>query len=129
MTDHTPTWPRSTRVAAVLLIVVGAANAVAGGVALVGAPDELPVAVASGLLAAGAITIALGWLVARRSRAALYVALVVFELLLVARVVTVDDVGGTEVVSVVLLVVLVATLWVAAVAVRRLDRAGRSPGD
>lgn len=116
------TWPTVARVAAVLLIVLGLANGLAGVVALVAAPGELQTTAAVGLAGAGLVTVVLGVLVWRRRAGALYVALGVFELLLVARLVTIAGAGGTEMVALGLLVCVVALLWIATSQVRRRRR-------
>lgn len=95
----------------------------AGVVALLVTPGELQTSVAVGLAVAGLVTVVLGVLVWRRHAVALYVALGVFELLLVARVVTIAGAGGSELVALVLLVVMVGLLWVATSQVRRHRRA------
>lgn len=130
--DHPPgapvRRPSSMRVAAVLLGLVGVANAAAGAAALVAAQGELRTGVAVGLLAAGAATALRGRLVWRGSHVALYVALGVFELLLIARVVTIGGADGAEVFALVLLVALVAVLWLATIQVRRAGRRESLPG-
>ncbi|MBY5164369.1 hypothetical protein [Salsipaludibacter albus] len=118
-----PAWPTSARLAGVLLLVVGGLNAAAGAVALVAGSTEVRTPVAIGLLGAGVLTVLLGWLVLRGNHVALYVALGIFEVLLIARLVTAGGNAGTLWVSLVVLVVLVGVLWVAAIQVRRLRRA------
>lgn len=122
-TDAVTSLPTMARVAAGLLVIVGLANAVAGVVALVVVPGELQASAAVGLTVAGVVTVVVGVLVWRRHLAALYVALGVFELLLVARLVTSAGAGGSELVALVLLVAMVAVLWVATSQVRRRRRA------
>lgn len=113
---------RSVRVAAWALVVVGLANAALGVVGLVAAREEVAAGVAVGLVGAGAATAGAGWLVHRGSRATLYVALAVFEALLVVRLLTLSGGGGEAGLSLVVLLVLVGALLVATVTVRRGDR-------
>lgn len=118
-----PAWPASARLAGILLLVVGGLNTAAGVVAVTAGTTEIRTPIAWGLLAAGFATVAVGWFALRGSRIALYVALVVFQVLLTARLVTAGGNVGTLAVSLVVLVVLVAVLWVAVIQVRRTDRA------
>lgn len=118
---------RSTSVAGWALLVVGCANALLGIAGLTAASDDVGPGVAAGLLGAGAATVAAGWLVRRGSRRTLYVALAVFEALLVVRVLTLTGGGEGAGISLAVLVGLVAALVVAAIDVRRADRAGHQP--
>ena len=113
------TPPRSARAAGMLLMLLGVANVAVAGWGLAAGPDEIATGLAIGLGLAGAGTVVLGRLVARGHRVAVYVALIVFELLLIPRLVTLGEPGTGTWASLLLLVGLVALLWVAAVAVRR----------
>lgn len=118
-TDAAPPVPGSARTAGVLLVVIGVLNLVAGGWGLTVARDDLSTGVALGLMVAGALTAVLGRYVGRGSLPALYVALVVFELLLIPRLITLGEPGRGSWVSLVLLLVLVGVLWWATIEVRR----------
>lgn len=113
------TIPRSARLAGALLVSLGLANVAVAVWALAAGSDELATGLAVGLAVAGAATVVLGRLVWRGNRTAVYVALVVFELLLIPRLVTLGEPGTGAWASLLLLLGLVVLLWVAAVAVRR----------
>lgn len=114
-----PPVPGSARTAGVLLVVIGVLNLLAGGWGLTVARDDLNTGVAVGLMVVGALTAVLGRYVGRGSLPALYVALVVFELLLIPRLITLGEPGRGSWVSLVLLLVLVGVLWWATIDVRR----------
>lgn len=114
-----PPVPRSARIAGVLLVVIGVLNLLAGGWGLTVARDDLSTGVAVGLMVAGALTAVLGRYVGRGSLPALYLALVVFELLLIPRLITLGAPGRGSWVSLLLLLVLVGVLWWATIEVRR----------
>lgn len=113
---------RASRVAGGLLVVVGLVNAVVAVVALVARAPDVSSLVAVALLLAGLATAVLGRLVHRGHRRATLVGLVVFELLLVPRVVAIDDASGPEWVSLAALLVLVVALGVAVWSQRRRER-------
>lgn len=116
--------PRSVRVAGALVVLVGVANLAVGLVALAGG-DEVATGVAAGLAAAGAAAAVLGWFVWQGRPRAVYLALVVFELLLIPRLLTLGEPGTGAWASLVLLIGIVAALWVATLAIRR----GRARSD
>lgn len=116
--DHAGEVPTVVRVAGWLLVLVGIANFALGAAGLTVASDEVGVGAAVGLVVAGAVTTLGGRLVTRGSRVALYVALAVFEALLIVRLLTLGD-GGASGPSLAVLVVLNVLLFVAVVQVRR----------
>lgn len=120
-------WPTSARIAGLLLLLVGGLNVAAGGVAVAAGSGEIRAVVAWGLLGAGLATVVVGWFVLRGSHVALYLALVVFQVLLTARLVTAGGNVGTLAVSLVVLLVLVVVLWIAVIQVRRGRLADRRP--
>lgn len=106
-----------------MLGVVGLANAVVGAVGLLAEQRDLSTLVATALLVAGLATVALALPVWRGNRRAVVVALVVFELLLVPRLVALGDASGPQRVSIVVLLVVVATLGWATWRLRQRARA------
>lgn len=127
MARHRVSPTRSLVVAGWALVVVGVANALLGLAGLTVASRDVGPGVAAGLLGAGAATVGVGWLVRGGSRRALYVALAVFEALLVVRLLTLSGGGDGAGISLAVLVALVAALVVATISVRRADRVGHQP--
>lgn len=125
--DHAVEVPTSARLAATLLVVVGLANLAVGVWGLTGAAGELAPGIAIGLSLAGAGTTVLGGFVWLGRLWALYVALVVFEVLLIPRLLTLGEAGGGTWASLVLLLALVVVLWVATVRTRRLRSPSAEP--
>lgn len=116
------TGPVAVRIAGALLGLVGVANLAVGAVALIGGPQDVSTAVAIGLVVAGALTAVLARSVWQGSMRAIALGLVVFELLLLPRLVAIDDVDGSAVISLVIQVVVVVALAVAAWSLRRAQR-------
>ncbi|MEX0835549.1 MAG: hypothetical protein WD010_05630 [Nitriliruptor sp.] len=90
MTTADPT----TRIAAVLVIVVGVLNLVLGLVSLLTDQIRLSDGIAGGLVVAGLVTAAVGTLVWRANRLATVAALTVFTMLLVYQLSEVAAGGG-----------------------------------
>lgn len=111
--------PAASRVAGGLLAVLGIANAGVGVAAFVLDQQDVSLLVAAGLTAAGLATVVLARFVWRAHQRATYLGLVIFELLLVPRLLTLGDASGPEIVSLIMLVTVVLALGVAAWRLRR----------
>lgn len=98
----------SARVAGGLVIAVGTTNAVLGIISLTSDAINLSPGAGGGLLVLGLVTVALGVLVWRRSRAATVTALTIFGLLLVVQVGAIASAGQVAADSVPPIVVLAA---------------------
>ena len=112
----------AARAAGALLLVVGLANVAVGAVGLLTDQRDLSAWVAAALLLAGLATVVLARWVWRGHRRAVVLGLVVFELLLVPRLLGLGEVTGAEIVSVVALLAVVVALGIATYALRRRDR-------
>lgn len=120
--DDGATVPVAVRAAGLLLAVVGVVNAGTGVAALVLDQQDVSTVLAIGLVAAGVATVVLARLVWQARRRAVTVALVLFELLLLPRLLTLGDATAPQRVSTAVLALVVVVLALAFRALRRTRR-------